>query len=65
MTQADLDLLHDFVAYRLAAEDCPRLESLLRSSAAARRALRGLTVVEEGLEGIASAHLSARYCRNV
>jgi hypothetical protein len=61
MTQADLDLLHDFVADRLAAEDFPRLESLLRSSGSARRALRGLTVVEEGLEGIASAHLSARY----
>ncbi len=61
MTQADLDLLHDFVADRLAAEDFPRLESLLRSSAAARRAVRGLTVVEEGLDAIAAAHLSARY----
>lgn len=61
MTQADLDLLHDFVADRIAAEAFPRLESLLRSSGSARRALRGLTAVEEGLEGIASAHLSARY----
>ena len=61
MTQADLDLLHDFVADRIAAEAFPRLESLLRSSAVARRALRGLMAVEEGLEEMAAAHLSARY----
>ena len=61
MTQADLDLLHDFVADRIAAEAFPRLESLLRSSGVARRALRGLMAVEEGLEEMASAHLSARY----
>lgn len=61
MTQADLDLLHDFVADRIAADAFPRLESLLRTSGSARRALRGLTAVEEGLEGIASSHLSARY----
>jgi len=61
MTQADLDLLHDFVADRITAEAFPRLESLLRSSGVARRALRGLMAVEEGLEEMASAHLSARY----
>jgi hypothetical protein len=61
MTQADLDLLHDFVADRIAAEAFPRLESLLRASGDARRALRGLMAVEEGLEEMASAHLSARY----
>jgi len=61
MTQADLDLLHDFVADRITAEAFPRLESLLRSSGVARRAVRGLMAVEEGLEEMASAHLSARY----
>jgi hypothetical protein len=61
MTQADLDLLHEFVADRIAAEAFPRLESLLRSSAAARRAVRGLTAVEEGLEQIAAAALSRRF----
>ena len=61
MTQADLDLLHDFVADRIAADAFPRLESLLRASGDARRALRGLMAVEEGLEEMASAHLSARY----
>jgi len=61
MTQADLDLLHDFVADRIAADAFPRLESLLRSSGDARRALRGLMAVEEGLEEMASAHLSTRY----
>ena len=61
MTQADLDLLHDFVADRITAEAFPRLESLLRSSDVARRALRGLMAVEEGLEEMASAHLIARY----
>ena len=61
MTQADLDLLHDFVADRIAAEAFPRLESLLRASGVARRALRGLMAVEEGLEEMASAHFSARY----
>lgn len=61
MTQADLDLLHDFVADRITAEAFPRLESLLRSSGVARRALRGLMAVEEGLEEMAAAHLSARY----
>jgi len=61
MTQADLDLLHDFVADRIAAEAFPRLESRLRSSGVARRALRGLMAVEEGLEEMASAHLSTRY----
>jgi len=61
MTQADLDLLHDFVADRISAEAFPRLESLLRASGVARRALRGLMAVEEGLEEMASAHLSARY----
>jgi hypothetical protein len=61
MTQADLDLLHDFVADRISAEAFPRLESLLRASGDARRALRGLMAVEEGLEEMASAHLSARY----
>ena len=61
MTQADLDLLHDFVADRIAADAFPRLESLLRASGAARRALRGLMAVEEGLEEMAAAALSARY----
>ena len=61
MTQADLDLLHDFVADRIAADAFPRLESLLRASGDARRAVRGLMAVEEGLEEMASAHLSARY----
>jgi hypothetical protein len=61
MTQADLDLLHDFVADRIAAQAFPRLESLLRANGDARRALRGLMAVEEGLEEMASAHLSARY----
>jgi len=61
MTQADLDLLHDFVADRIAADAFPRLESLLRASGDARRALRGLMAVEEGLEEMASAHLSTRY----
>ena len=61
MTQADLDLLHDFVADRIATEDFPRLESLLRSSAAARWAVRGLTAVEEGLEQIAATALSRRF----
>ena len=32
MTQADFDLLHDFVADRIAAEAFPRLESLLRAN---------------------------------
>ena len=61
MTQADLDLLHDFVADRISAEAFPRLESLLGASGDARRALRGLMAVEEGLEEMAAAHLSARY----
>ena len=61
MTQADLDLLHDFVADRIAAEAFPRLELLLRASGDARRAHRGLMAVEEGLEEMAAAHLSARY----
>ena len=61
MTQADLDLLHDCGADRIAADAFPRLESLLRASGDARRALRGLMAVEEGLEEMAAAHLSARY----
>jgi hypothetical protein len=61
MTQADLDLLHDFVADRIATEDFLRLESLLRSNAAARRAVRGLTAVEEGLEQFAATALSRRF----
>jgi len=61
MTQADLDLLHDFVADRIAAEAFPRLESLLRSSRVARRALLGLMAVEEGLEEMAAVALTTRY----
>lgn len=58
MTQADLDLLHDFITDRISAEAFPRLQSLLRSSGDARRALRGLMAVEEGLEEMASVALS-------
>jgi hypothetical protein len=61
MTQADFDLLHDFVADRIAAEAFPRLESLLRASGDARRALRGLMAVEEGLEEMAAVALTTRY----
>ena len=61
MTQADLDLLHDFVADRMEAESLPRLESLLRASGDARRALRGLMAVEEGLEEMAAVALTTRY----
>ena len=61
MTQADFDLLHDFVADRIAAEAFPRLESLLRANGDARRALRGLMAVEEGLEEMAAVALTTRY----
>jgi hypothetical protein len=53
MTQPDLDLLADFVGDRITAEAFPRLEALLQSSAPARRALRGLTLVEQTLSEIA------------
>ena len=53
MTQPDLDLLADFIGDRITAEAFPRLESLLQSSAPARRALRGLTLVEQTLGEIA------------
>lgn len=53
MTQADLDLLGDFVSDRISAEAFPRLQALLQTSAPARRALRGLSLVEETLREIA------------
>jgi hypothetical protein len=53
MTQADLDLLGDFVSDRITAEAFPRLQALLQASAPARRALRGLSLVEETLGEIA------------
>lgn len=53
MTQADLDLLGDFVSDRITAEAFPRLQTLLQASAPARRALRGLSLVEETLGEIA------------
>lgn len=53
MTQADLDLLGDFVSDRITADNFPRLQALLQASAPARRALRGLSLVEETLREIA------------
>jgi hypothetical protein len=53
MTQADLDLLGDFVSDRITADAFPRLQALLQASAPARRALRGLSLVEETLGEIA------------
>lgn len=54
MTQADLDLLHAFVTDRITAEAFPRLQALLHTSAPARRALRGLSLVEDTLSSIAT-----------
>lgn len=53
MTQTDLDLLGDFVSDRITAEAFPQLQALLQASAPARRALRGLSLVEETLGEIA------------
>ena len=53
MTQTDLDLLGDFVSDRITAEAFPRMQALLQASAPARRALRGLSLVEETLGEIA------------
>jgi hypothetical protein len=61
MTPADLALVQAFVADRLTAEELPQLEALLRSNAAARRAVRTLAAIEEGLEQIAATAFSARF----
>ena len=56
MKQDELELLHGYLSGTLTAGEFPRLQTLLRESAAARRMLRSLGTVEAKLEEYAAAN---------
>lgn len=56
MKRDELELLHGYLSGTLTVEEFPRLQTLLRESAAARRMLRSLGTVEAKLEEYAAAN---------
>ena len=56
MTQNELDLIHAHLSGTIGKEDFAELQSLLRSSAEARSALRDLATVDTKLEKLASGN---------
>jgi hypothetical protein len=56
MTQNELDLIHTHLSGTIGEDDFAELQTLLRSSAEARRALRDLATVDTKLEKLASGN---------
>ena len=64
MTQNELDLIHAHLSGTIGKDDFAELQSLLRSSAEARSALRDLATVDTKLEKIASGNAATQSLLN-